>query len=134
MLGIDIFHGLAAGIVRTFRRMDRREVSIQSYPFDEDEFRAEGSLPYASIEFMEGNTYVDPEDGSEQQIQLDWGEFNDEEEEDGRLHLEPLYGSWRPGSSDRVGRKGPQMMADTEEDEKLIIMLYDKSWRHGKRS
>ncbi|KAF2033542.1 hypothetical protein EK21DRAFT_109010 [Setomelanomma holmii] len=128
MLGIDIFHGLAAGIVQTFRRREGRMMKEEGMFMDEEEFEAEGRLPYASIEVMNGNSYIDPETGQERFIQLD-GDIFGEDAEDFESDFKPMYGKWSLGSSDVMGRKGPQWMADTEGGEKLVLASYERTWR-----
>ncbi|KAJ4349235.1 hypothetical protein N0V95_004771 [Ascochyta clinopodiicola] len=122
MLGIDIFHGLAAGIVQTFRRIAHSVVEEDVDFIDAEEFEAEEQLPYASVETWEGNHYIDPDTGLERRIQFDKELFSDSLH-DSEERAESRYGVWSPGSSDKVGRKGPQWMADTEASERMVLIF-----------
>lgn len=131
MLGIDVFLGLAAGIVRTYRRMEGLRIRMSGTFMDEGEFEEEERLPEASIEVIDGSMFLDPETGREREIELDEDIFGGGHGGgEGEGEWEPMYGNWSPGSSDTVGRKGPQWMADTEEGEEIVLEFYDKTWRH----
>ncbi len=119
-LGIDIFLGHAAGIFQTFRRLASSVVAEDISFVDAEDFDAEGRLPCASIETLDGRTYIDPDTGFENQIRLN-EEFLGSGIHEQDRNYESRYGAWSPGSSDTVGRKGPQWMADTEDGERIIL-------------
>jgi len=78
LLGIDILNGLAAGMVKVFKEMEKQTID------QETEFRV-GMIKRR------------------------------------RRSMSPLWGEWKPGSSDTVGRHGPEWMTDTEAGEVIVI-------------